>query len=124
MTQDLVPEPKVDSRYRVRENLRHAQPFLATFYNFSLLLVWRLRLDCPNCHESFRSEGARPRGVSRPQPPAGAARERSRLAHHPRRKGFADAGRCARYSAARRSFIQLVERGLARRVALWTCNRL
>jgi hypothetical protein len=30
MTQDLIPEPKVDSRYRLRENLRHVQPFLAT----------------------------------------------------------------------------------------------
>src|SRR5260370_31843949 len=112
MTQDLVPEPKVDSRYRVRENLRHAQPFLATFYNFSLLLVWRLRLDCPNCHESFRSEGARPSGVSRPHPPACAARERARLAHDPRSKGLADAVRCGRDSAARRSFVQLVDRGL------------
>src|SRR5260370_15378603 len=110
MTQDLVPEPKVDSRYRVRENLRHVQPFLATFHNFSLRLVWRLKLNCPNRHESFPSEGARPSGVSRPQPPAGAARERSRLADDPRRKGFADAGCCCAHSATSRSRIQLVER--------------
>src|SRR5260370_29119350 len=102
MTQDLVPEPKVDSRYRVRENLPHAQPFLATFYNFSLLLVWRLSLDCPNCHESFRSEGPRPTGVSLPHPPAGAAPERSRLAHDPPRTGLRSTRPRGRAPPARR----------------------
>jgi len=43
-------KPRVDSRYRQRDNLRHVQPLFATIdQRFVFLLISASNLFCPNC---------------------------------------------------------------------------